>query len=108
MAKLLELQLQHQSFQCVFRVDLLKIDWLHLLAGQGTLKSLLQHQIWRASILYGPTLTSLHDYWKNHSFDYMDPGFLSESPSAGQNVRGAEPVLYLDCGALGGGGGFYS
>ena len=20
----------------------------------------------------GPTLTSLHDYWKNYSFDYMD------------------------------------
>ena len=24
------------------------------------------------SLLYGPTLTSLHDYWKNHSFAYMD------------------------------------
>ena len=24
------------------------------------------------SLLYGPTLTSIHDYWKNHSFDYMD------------------------------------
>ena len=24
------------------------------------------------SLLYGPTLTSMHDYWKNHSFDYMD------------------------------------
>ena len=23
-------------------------------------------------LLYGPTLTSIHDYWKNHSFDYMD------------------------------------
>ena len=22
--------------------------------------------------LYGSTLTSIHDYWKNHSFDYMD------------------------------------
>ena len=22
------------------------------------------------SFLYGPTLTSIHDYWKNHSFDY--------------------------------------
>ena len=22
------------------------------------------------SLLYGPTLTSIHDYWKNHSFDY--------------------------------------
>ena len=24
------------------------------------------------SLLYGPTLTSVHDYWKNHSFDYLD------------------------------------
>ena len=24
------------------------------------------------SLLYGPTLTSIHDYWENHSFDYMD------------------------------------
>ena len=24
------------------------------------------------SLLYGPALTSVHDYWKNHSFDYMD------------------------------------
>ena len=23
------------------------------------------------SLLYGPTLTSIHDYWKHHSFDYM-------------------------------------
>ena len=23
------------------------------------------------SFLYGPTLISTHDYWKNHSFDYM-------------------------------------
>ena len=23
-------------------------------------------------LLYGPTLTSIYDYWKNHSFDYMD------------------------------------
>ena len=24
------------------------------------------------NLLYGPTLTSIHDYWKNHSFDYRD------------------------------------
>ena len=24
------------------------------------------------SLLYGPPLTSIHDYWKNHSFDYME------------------------------------
>ena len=24
------------------------------------------------SLLYGPPLTSIHDYWRNHSFDYTD------------------------------------
>ena len=24
------------------------------------------------SLLYGPTLTFVHDYWKNHSFNYTD------------------------------------
>ena len=24
------------------------------------------------SLVYGPTLTSVHDYWKSHSFDYTD------------------------------------
>ena len=24
------------------------------------------------SLFYGPTVTSIHNYWKNHSFDYMD------------------------------------
>ena len=24
------------------------------------------------NLLYNPTLTSIHKYWKNHSFDYMD------------------------------------
>ena len=50
------------------------IDWLDLFVVQGTLKSLLQHHSSKASIsvlsfLYRPTLTSVHDYWKNHSFD---------------------------------------
>jgi len=45
------------------------------LAVQGTLKSLLQHHsfkasiLWWYSLLYGPTLTSVHNYWKNQSFD---------------------------------------
>ena len=29
------------------------------------------------SLLYGPTLTSVHDYWKNYSCDYMDICWLS-------------------------------
>ena len=28
-----------------------------------------KHQFFMLNFLYSPTLTSLHDYWKNHSFD---------------------------------------
>ena len=52
MARVLELQLQHQSFQLIFRTDLLRMDWLDLLAVQGTLKSLLQHHSSKASVLW--------------------------------------------------------
>ena len=31
-----------------------------------------KHQFSAFSLPYGPTLTSVHDYWKNHSFDYTD------------------------------------
>ena len=31
-----------------------------------------KHQTSTLSFLYSPTLTSIHDHWKNHSFDYMD------------------------------------
>ena len=56
----------------------LRMDWLDLLAVQGTLKSFLQHPQFKSinslwlSFLYRPNLTSLHDYWRNHSFDYTD------------------------------------
>ena len=59
-----------------------RMDWLDLLAVQGTLKNLLQHHTSKASIqkkksinssalslLHSPTLISIHDYWKNHSFN---------------------------------------
>ena len=49
--KMLEFQLQHQSFHWIFRTDFLRIDWLNLLAVQGTPKSLLQHHNSKASIL---------------------------------------------------------
>ena len=48
------------------------MDWLDLLAVQGTLKNLLQHQSINSSalsFLYNPTLISIHDYWKNYSID---------------------------------------
>ena len=75
-AKGLEFQLQHQSFQWIFHflINPLRIsfrmDWFDLLAVQGTLKSLLQHHSSEASILLRSAflmvqLTSIHDYWKN-------------------------------------------
>ena len=50
-AKVLEFQLQHQSFQWMFRLISFRIDWFDLLAVQGTLKSLLQHHSSKASFL---------------------------------------------------------
>ena len=54
-----------------------RMDWLDLLAVQGTLKNLFQHHSSKASILWHSALfivhvTSIHDHWKNHSFDWMD------------------------------------
>ena len=51
-----------------------RMDWLGLLAVQGTIMSLLQHHSSKASVLWCSTffivqLTSIHDYWKHHSFD---------------------------------------
>ena len=74
-AKVLEFQLQHQSVQWTPRIDLL----LNGLVGSScsprdsqespptpqfkSINSLV------LSFLYSPTLTSIHDHWKNHSFD---------------------------------------
>ena len=55
-----------------------RMDWLDLLAVQRTCNSLLQTPQFKSinssllSFLYSPTVTSIHDYWKNHSLDYMD------------------------------------
>ena len=51
-AKALEFQLQHQSFQWTVSFSM---DWLGLLAVQGTLKSLLQHHSSKASVLWCST-----------------------------------------------------
>ena len=51
-----------------------RIDRFDLLAVQGALRSLLQYHSSKAlalSFLYDPNLTSIYDYWKNYSFDWM-------------------------------------
>ena len=54
-----------------------RMDWLDLLAVQGTLESSPTPQFKSInssvlSFLYGSNFTSIHDYWKSHSFDEMD------------------------------------
>ena len=51
-----------------------RMEWLDLLAVQGTRKNLLQHHSSKASILQHSAffiiqLSSIHDYWKNHTLD---------------------------------------
>ena len=76
--KVLELQLQHQSFQWVFKVDFLS-DWLvwspccptdsQESSPPSQFESINSLVL---SFLYGPTLTSICGYWKGHSLDYTD------------------------------------
>ena len=54
-----------------------RIDWFDLLALRDSQESSPTPQLesinsLALSLLYGPTLTSIHDYWENHSSDYMD------------------------------------
>ena len=74
-AKVLEFQLQNQSFQWIFSSDFL-YDGLvgspcnprdsQESSPTPQFKSINSSML---SFLYSPTLTFIHDYWKNHSFD---------------------------------------
>ena len=75
MAKVLEFQLQHQSFQWIFRTDFLEDGLVGSPCCPGDsqessptsqFKSI---NSWVLSFPYIPTLTSIHDSWKKHSFD---------------------------------------
>ena len=81
-AKVLELHLQHQSFQWIFRTDFLWIFKTEIQPWTGWI-SLQSKGLWRVfsnttfksikssvlSFLYSPALSSIHDYWKYQSFD---------------------------------------
>ena len=71
-------ELQLQSFQWKFRVDFL-YNWLVCspCCPRDSQESSPEPQVesinsWALSLLYVPTLTSIHDYWKSYSFDYME------------------------------------
>ena len=68
-AKVLEFQLQHQSFQWTPGLISFRMDWLDLLAIQGTLKSFLQHHSSKASILRHSALFTVQ-----LSYPYMTTG----------------------------------
>ena len=74
----LQLHLRHSDSNEYSGMISFWVDWLDLLAVQGTLKSLLQHHNSKASILKHSAFfmvqlsTSVYDYWKKHSFDYVD------------------------------------
>ena len=74
-AKVLEFQLQHQSFQWTPRTDFLQEGLVgspcyprHSQESSTTPQSKSIKSL-GLSFLYSPILTSLHDYWRNHSFD---------------------------------------
>ena len=77
-AKVLEFQLQHQSFQRNSRADLLQNGLVGSPCSPRDsqesspipqFKSINSSAL---SFLYNPTLTSIHDYWKNHNLDETD------------------------------------
>ena len=74
-AKVLELQLQHHSFQSNPRADLLQNGLVgspcsprdsQQSSPTPQFKSINSSAL---SFLHSPTLTSIHDHWKNHSLD---------------------------------------
>ena len=77
-AKVLQLQLQHQSFQWIFRTDFLSDGLVRSPCSPRDSQEsspIPQFKSINSSVLsflYGPTLTSINDYWKKHSFDYTD------------------------------------
>ena len=75
-AKGLELQLQHQSFQWIWQgLFPLGLTSLISLQSKETSSPAPQFESINSSVLsllYCPTLTSGPNYWKNQSFDYTD------------------------------------
>ena len=74
-AKVLELQLQHQSLQWIFSVHFFWnwLVWSPYIPSNSQESSpsttIQKHPFLGPSLLYGPALTSVHEYWKNHSLD---------------------------------------
>ena len=79
-AKVLKFQVQHQSFQWTFRTDFLQdsLVWSTCSPRDSQessptpqFKSMISSAL---SFIYCPTFISIHDHWKNHSFDWTFVG----------------------------------
>ena len=88
-----------QSFQWIFRVDFLE-DWLvwspPCPSDSQESSPVPQFENINSSVLkllFGPTLTFIHDYWKNHSFVYMD--FVSKVMSLLFNMLSRFVITFL-------------
>ena len=74
-AKVLELQLEHQSFQWIFRIDFLEDGLVGSPCSPRDSQESSPTPKFKGisslavSFIYSQILTSIHDYWKNHSFD---------------------------------------
>ena len=74
-AKVLEFQLQHQSFQWIFRTDFLENGLVGFPCSPRNSQESPPTPQFKSinslalSFLHSPTLTSIHDHWKNHSLD---------------------------------------
>ena len=106
-AKVLEFPLQHQSFQCIFRVDffehgLFGSPWSPRDSQESSpapqFKSISSLVL---SLFYCPTLKSVHDHWKNHSIDCMDLCKQSNVSAFQHTVQVC--LLYLSVVSHGGG-----
>ena len=80
-AKVLEFQPQHQSFQWHPGLVSFRMDWLDLLDSQESsptpqFKSINSSVL---SFLHSPTLTSIHDHWEKNSLDWTDLCWQSNS-----------------------------
>ena len=83
------LKLQHQSFQWIYRVDFhspllvsspsSSWDSQESSPAPPQFKSINSLAL---NLLYGPTFVSIHDYWRNHLFDYEDHCWQSPDVSA--------------------------
>ena len=75
---ILEFQLQHQSFQWIFRTNILSDGLVGSPCSPRDSQESSPTPQFKSinslplSLLCDPTFTSVHDYWKSHSFDNMD------------------------------------